>query len=140
MQRDDAGLYAKADQKKEERCVAFERWHLLSESVEAGKAVIASRLLKQKQECQNEATGADVGHDKEEHPGAACLGLVVFETDQTIGGERHDFPCNEEKEGVVRYKHERCREQQQVVEKPEQAGVFPPAQVTQRIDGQSKRE
>ena len=67
------------------------------ESVSPGLA----RGLEEQQKAKSNAAGANVGHDEVEHARPASLLLFVLEADQAIGGQRHDFPGDEEKESVV---------------------------------------
>ena len=69
--------------------------------MEAFEAITAGHL-EQEQKSQDEAAGADVGHDEEQHASVAGFLLFMLKADQAIGGERHNLPGDEEEERVVR--------------------------------------
>ena len=112
VQRHDARLDAEADEEKQKRRVALVGRHFVAKGVKRVKAV-AARRLEQQQETKNEAARADVRHDEVKHAGVARLFLFVLEAHEAVGRQRHDFPGDEEKEGVVGEEHQRRGQQQQ---------------------------
>jgi hypothetical protein len=60
--------------------------------------------LEQQEESQEDAASADVRHDEVQHACAARVVEFVLEAHETVCGQRHDFPGDEEEESVVRQK------------------------------------
>ena len=75
-------------------------------------------LLTQQDKKQEQKGRAQVGRNK---IGETCLPhpwIIMFESDQEKGTQRHDFPRNQEKHGVARRKHDCHAGYQDVEEKP----------------------
>src|ERR1035441_8735852 len=88
--------------------------------MEAVKVVTAGGL-EQQQKSENQTTRADVRHDEKKHAGVPRFHLFVLETDEAIRRQRHDFPCDEKKEGVARQKNHGRGQQQQIEESAERS-------------------
>ena len=125
VQRDDAGLDAKTEQEKNEGGVALAGGHRRADVVQAAEAVIARRL-KEQEEAENDAPGVNVRHDEKEHARLARLRLFMLKTDQAEGGQRHQFPGDEEKPDVVRHEEQGRGQQQRVVESAQHADILAP--------------
>src|SRR5437762_1450430 len=134
VQRHDAGLNAEAEEEEQKRRVPTARGHLAAERAEAVEVVTARRLEEQ-QETQNEAAGADVRHHEVKHAGVAGLGLLVLEADQEVSDHRHDFPGDEEEKRIVRNEHQSRHQQKGIIERAEQADVFPPVKAPGIAEG-----
>ena len=101
----------KPNRKKQKHQVPLAGRHLVPERVKALEAITAGHL-EQEQKSQDEAAGADVGHDEEQDAGVAGFLVFMLEADQAIGGERHDFPGDQEEERVVSQEDQRGGQQQ----------------------------
>ncbi len=53
-------------------------------------------------------------HDDVEQAGSPGFPVFVVKRDQTIGGERHHFPRDQEQEGIGRSKNDRQAEKQEM--------------------------
>src|SRR6266571_8649821 len=104
MQRHDASLHAESKKKKQKCRIPPAGRELVSQRAKALEVVIA-RGLEQQQKAENEAAGANVRHDKIEHTGIARFGLLMFEANETIGSQSHEFPGDKEKECIGSGKH-----------------------------------
>src|SRR6266705_1666566 len=85
---------------------------------------VISGALKQQQKAKDEAAGADVRHNEIEDTRAARFFLLVFETDEAVCRESHDFPGDQEEKGVVSEKHQCRRQEQSVKECAENADIL----------------
>ena len=117
VQGHDARLDAKAEQEKQKRGITVFRRHSFAERVEAVEAV-PSRILEQQQEAQNQTARADMRHDEKENARLARLRLFMLKTNEAEGGQRHQFPGDEEDPDVGRHEEQRRGQQHPVVERP----------------------
>jgi hypothetical protein len=109
--------------------------HFVADGMKAVEA-ISARRLEQQEKTEDNAAGADVGHDEVEHAGMARFPVFVFEAHQAIGHERHDFPDNQKEEGIVRREHQGCHQEQHIEKGAKNPHVFSPietAGITERI-------
>ena len=98
VQRHQAGLGAGADQRQDEngrrRCLGRVR------GADVGKGVAAIGT-RQQPEREQQRERAEARHDQVDIAGADIVGDLMMRHDQRPGRQRHEFPCHQEREGVV---------------------------------------
>jgi hypothetical protein len=118
MQRQDAGLGAKAEHRQQETHRSPEGRQRLRAHI--GKGVVA-RIGLQHAKTQQDGDGAHARHRDVQVARAAHFGDAVVGGDEEVGRQRHGFPHHHEAVGVVGQDHAHHADQEDVVLKAQQA-------------------
>ena len=99
--RDQTGLCAEADKRKQEDGVAES---LVSAQISdrVDREEVQRRAVTRKHEHDEQEGGADVGRDQVDPAGAGYAGMLMVEEDQEERGKRHRLPADQEGESVRR--------------------------------------
>jgi hypothetical protein len=122
MKRDDSRFNAKAQEEKDKRSGLAAAGQMRRGGVKVRELGTTASLYKQS-ETKKQTANVRMRHDDVEQSRLPALPLFVVKRHQSVGGERHYFPCDQEQEGVGGCKDNGQVEKEEVEQETKETNV-----------------